>query len=131
MRWGFGTRKPRKGAKGAKGVPHKRRAFSSLVGSRRSCGLLRSRLHGFDDLGVAGAAAEIAGEGLLDVGEGRLGHLFEQLGTAHDKAGCAVTALDAAFGNQALLDGMQCAMGGETLDGGDGCAVCAWRGDQT
>ena len=64
-------------------------------------------LHRFEDLVVARAAAEIAGKGFLDLGQGRMSHFFHQVGGRHEDAGRAVAALHRARVDERLLQRMQ------------------------
>src|ERR1700694_451334 len=77
-----------------------------------------------DDVMIAGAAAKMAFELFAH------GALVEVMALAphhvdgrHDHAGCAKAALQAVVLAEGLLHRMQPAVGGETLDGRDLCAI--------
>ncbi len=75
--------------------------------------------YGFEDLEVAGAAAEIAGESFADLIACGMRILVEQ-GFCGDKdGGRAVTALRGAEIGEGLLQGMQLAVGAEAFYGQD------------
>src|SRR5690606_8098786 len=56
---------------------------------------LGRQLHGIDDVLVAGAAAEIARDGLANFGLARVGVVFEEGEQRHQEAGCAEATLQA------------------------------------
>src|SRR5271157_409711 len=72
-----------------------------LVGEFR---LPRRVEHGFDDLLVPGAAAEIAFDAFLDLVHRRLRRAPEQLADRHDHSSGAVAALDRVVPVESLLD---------------------------
>src|SRR5579871_3510761 len=85
-----------------------------LVGDGRS-GLL----YGSDDVGVGGAAADIAAHIFADVFI-VAGMAFLDAGDARDDLpGCAIAALESVLIDKGLLHRMQLAVLGEALDGGD------------
>ena len=67
----------------------------------------RRPLDRFEDLVVARAAAQVAGERLLDLLAGRLREFLQQVGRRHQDAGRAVAALHRARVDEGLLEGMQ------------------------
>jgi hypothetical protein len=73
-------------------------------------------LYGADDFVVAGAAAEIAGELEADVVFGGFGIFVEQGFGGHEEAGRANAALERGTFEEALLERVQVAVLGETLD---------------
>jgi hypothetical protein len=79
--------------------------------------------HGLGDELVAGAAAQVAGDGLADLVRRRVGVLREDLAGPHQHAGGAVAALQALLLRELVLEGMQPTALGEALDGVDGGAV--------
>ncbi len=81
-------------------------------------GLARERIR---DGAVAGAAAEIALEGMRQVGELRLG----ERGRGHDHAGRAITALIGLCVQEPALHLMQVAALAQALDGCHALARCA------
>ena len=90
-----------------------------------SSAIVRTGLQGgVDDRPIAGAAAEIAGERIVDriAGHGPLGFVI-QGEEAHDDAGRAEAALRAVMRHHGGLDRMQCALGREILDGDEFGAV--------
>ena len=76
-----------------------------------------------DDLRVARAAAEVAGERLADVGLGGLRVAREQVVARDDQARGAEAALDRAGVDERLLDRVQLARRREPLDGHDLAAL--------
>ena len=59
-----------------------------------SCGPSDSLFDGFDDLAVPGAAADVAGQGSLDLIMRRAGRLVEQCRHGHHEPRRAESALD-------------------------------------
>ena len=80
-----------------------------------------------DDRAIAGAAADIALERMRQVG---LVRLVERPRRRHHHAGGAVAALEGLRVVEGLLHGMQLAVLGEALDGGDLAALAAEGGHQ-
>ena len=72
-----------------------------------------------DDLVVAGASAEIARESGSDLFLRRVWVTLEQRRGRDDEAGGAETALESAVFDEGLLNGVQLALRGDALDGGD------------
>src|SRR4051812_35792227 len=79
--------------------------------------LLASPDDGLEDFHVAGAAAEIAGEAVADVGLGRLRRSIEQVDGGDDHARRADAALRAAAGDERLLHGVQLLAARDAFDG--------------
>src|SRR4051794_4426966 len=75
-------------------------------------------VNGFTRL-LEGAAAADIGNGFVDVLVGRFRPLLEQRRDGHDHAALAIAALRNVLGDPRLLHLVQCAIGGEALDGGD------------
>src|SRR6266550_7209740 len=93
------------------------------LAGRLASELGRGPQHRLDDVLVAGAAAEVAGQGPAHVFLGRVGIGVEQdLGGQHHARG-AEPALQPVFLLEALLQRVQLAGGGQALDGGDLPAV--------
>src|SRR2546422_1167677 len=82
----------------------------------------RRQLHRLIDLDVAGAAAEVAGERVLDFVSGRPGIGFEERFGSEQKGGRAVAALRGAQVGERLLQGMQLAALRHRFDGSHGVA---------
>ena len=80
-------------------------------------------LHGFDDVPVAGAAADVALQRLLDLVLGRARVLAQQRGRAHQHPRRAVAALERVVLVERLLQRRQLAVLAEPLDGLDARAV--------
>ena len=78
-----------------------------------SCGVL----NGVDDVLIAGAAAEIAGNAFADLALGGRRVVVEQVDAGHDHAGRAESALQAVLLPEALLQRVQFAVRGQPLDG--------------
>ena len=85
-------------------------------------------LQGIDDRAIAGAAADVALERVRQVG--LVGLVERGRGRGHHHAGGAVAALEGLRVVEGLLDGMQLAVLGEALDGGDLLAFAAERRHQ-
>src|ERR1041384_5300962 len=91
----------------------------AMSGSLSRADLLGGVLDGFDDLVVAGAAAQVARDAVADLGLARLRVAGEQRARRHQHAGRAEPALQAVLLPEALLQRVQRAAGGEALDGLD------------
>src|SRR6266849_1664398 len=91
--------------------------------------LLRGELHRLDNVLVAGAAAEIAGERAADLGVAGAGVVTKQLDRRQDHPRRAITALQPVLFPEAFLNRMEPAAGGrfpgQALDGGD-VGAAAW-----
>src|SRR4029077_8840932 len=85
--------------------------------SRVGAQLLGRVLDGFDDVDIAGAAAEIAGDRLADLRLARIGVLLQEGVAGQHHAGRAVAALEAMLLPEAFLDRMELAVLGEPFDG--------------
>src|SRR5262245_17522015 len=99
--------------------PLLRRPRVLLARSRFSGGVL----DGLDDVDVAGAPAEVAGDRPADVGFRRIRVGLEQGATGHQHAWSAVAALQAVLLEEAILDGMELAVPLEPFDGQEISAV--------
>src|ERR671924_1923432 len=86
----------------------------ALMGSGRG-----RQAHSVEDLRVAGAAAEVAGEGLADLVLARVGMPLEKRGCRDDEPGSAEAALDSARLDESLLHPVQAPLLAEALDGHD------------
>src|SRR3954454_1634853 len=75
--------------------------------------------HGLDDVVVARAAAEVAGERLADLLLARVRVLGQQVRPRHDHPRRAVAALEPVVLPERLLERVQAALGAEAFDGGD------------
>src|SRR5205085_54758 len=91
-------------------------SYLSLV-TRHMSLIFRCVLDSFDDMLVAGAAAEIAFEAVAYLFARRAGISFEQLRGRHDHAGRAIAALQAVAFPEALLHGMKLAVVRQAFDG--------------
>jgi hypothetical protein len=80
-------------------------------------------LDGFNDFGVAGAAAKVSGNGQANFGFAGVRVVIQQDFAGKGQAGGAVTALDGAALNEGLLDGMKLPFAGYAFDGGNGFAL--------
>src|SRR5947208_5410579 len=89
-------------------------AMADLLGLRAGRGLDRGH-----DVLIAGAAAEIAFDGVSDLGLARLGIPGEQVHGGHDQAGSAEAALQPVLVPERLLQRMQPAVLAQPLDGPD------------
>jgi hypothetical protein len=88
-------------------------------------------LDGGDDAGIAGAAAEVAGETFADLVYRRVRRPVEEVLGGEDHAGGADAALRPAFFEEALLDGSEAAVGiCEAFDGEDVGSVGLQGGNQ-
>jgi len=78
-------------------------------------------LDGFEDAHVSGAAAEVSGEAFLDLQQGWVRVLLQQVVRGEDHAWGADTALGSAVLEEALLDGVErrSGFGGKAFNGGD------------
>ena len=90
------------------------------------CGLL----DGFEDAHVAGAAAEVSGEAFLNLSHRWIGVLREEMVRGEDHARGAYAALRATFFEEALLDGVEVAFGGDAFDRAERCAIGLQSGDE-
>src|ERR1044071_7263880 len=77
-----------------------------VVAILRSC-LGGRGFHGFHDVLIAGASAEIAFQSVADFGFGGVGVAVEQLLGGHDHAGRAEAALQSVVVPERLLHGVQ------------------------
>ena len=84
-----------------------------FAAEHRSC-----QRNALDDLLVAGAAADVAADGVLDLLLGGLGILGDQRRTRHDHTGDAKTALHGAHGAKGVHKGLAHVLG-QALDGHD------------
>ncbi len=75
-------------------------------------------LDGFNYLGVAGAAAEVAGDGFSDLGFGRGGVMIKESSGAQDHSGGAETALDGSIVEEGLLEGGESIFRSDSFYGG-------------
>src|SRR6056300_1722495 len=78
---------------------------------------------GLDDVLISRAAAQVARERPADLVLGRIGVFLEQCLRRHHHPRGAVAALETVLLLEALLDGVQLARAGETLDGFDRVAI--------
>ena len=102
--------------------------------------LVRRVLDGVDDVLVAGAAAEVAGDALPDLLLGRLRRVVQEVDRRHDHARGAEAALEAVLFPEAFLQGVQLAVLGQAfnrrdlraigLDGEDGARLGAAAVDE-
>ena len=76
-------------------------------------------LDGVEDAHVTGAAAEIPGEAFLNLVQGWLWILIEQVVSGEDHAGSADAALRAAAFEEALLNGVELLVRGDAFDSGE------------
>jgi hypothetical protein len=76
-----------------------------------------SVLDGFHDVVIARASAKVARDAPADFVLGRVGIVREQIGGAHNHAGCAKAALQAVLFFEAFLQGMELAALGHAFDG--------------
>ena len=81
------------------------------------------RIECLDDVDVAGAAAEVAGDGVANLVVGGLGLLLEESVAGHQHAGRAEAALQPVLLKEALLQRMELAVLFEAFDGHDLAAV--------
>src|ERR1700712_4351897 len=79
---------------------------------------VRGGVNGFTRL-LEGAATADVGDGLVDVGIGRLRLLLEQGCHRHDHAALAISALRNVVGDPGLLHLVHCAIDRQPFDGGD------------
>src|SRR4030042_2287 len=78
--------------------------------------LFRGGVDGPVDLGVVAAAAEVPGERLLDLVEGRGRVLLYESGGRHEEARSAETALIAVLFDESLLDRVELVARGQAFD---------------
>src|SRR6266478_3669812 len=83
---------------------------------RRAAHRLGGGLRGLDDVHVAGTPAQVPFESSPDVVFGRTRVLRQKVGRGHDESRRAVAALQAVLVPERLLDGVQLAVLGHTLD---------------
>src|SRR5215472_1361373 len=103
LRWGFPmTRRSFRSAPLAPPINTLFAGFSRLAG--HPCG---SQLHGFEYLEVAGAAANVSGESLLDLFAGRLRGFVQQHFCRQEKSRCAISALGSPELSKRLLQRME------------------------
>src|SRR5207302_1738182 len=74
---------------------------------------------GIDNVGITGAAAEVAFDGVADLFAGRFRVPLKQLDGHHDHAGRAIAALQAVTFPEPFLDRMQSAVCGQTFNRSD------------
>ena len=92
---------------------------------------LGGQCNGLDDLGVAGAAADVAGDGLDDLRARRRGIAGQQRMRGEDHRRRAIAALHAVGLAERVLNGRELARPRRhALDGGDGIAVGLHREHQ-
>src|SRR5690606_34954577 len=84
--------------------------------SRPGAEALGRDLDGFVDLGIAGTAAEVAGQGVADFLARRRVVLLEQRPGTHEHAGGAEAALRTAGHLEGVLQRVQVARAGQPLD---------------
>ena len=80
---------------------------------------LAGPLYCLKNLLVAGAAAEVAREGLFDLFAGRVGVFVQEGHRSEDHPRGAESALDRAGGDEGLLDRMELAVFFQTFDSND------------
>jgi hypothetical protein len=80
--------------------------------------LLRSILISFDDVDVAGATAQVAGNRVSDFVIGRIGVLTKEGVSSHKHSWSTVTTLQSMLLKEAFLERMQFAVLFETFDSG-------------
>ena len=88
----------------------------------------RGQQDALDDLLVAGAAADVAADGHLDLVLGWVGHLVDEGRARHDHAGDAESALDGAHGAEGVDEGLLLLVG-QALHGHDVAPVGQARGE--
>jgi hypothetical protein len=89
------------------------------IGCRFTSDALGGGFDGLVDFGVAGAAAEVSGEGFFYLVASGPGVSFEKGGAREEHAGGAVAALGGAEFCEGLLEGMQLPIVLQAFDGGD------------
>ena len=85
--------------------------------------LLCRILHGFDDVLIAGATAEIAVERVADLLVARVRAAVEQIDRRHDHARCAEAALKPVLLPETFLDRMELPVRRHPFDGLHLCAL--------
>src|SRR5690606_24344550 len=85
--------------------------------------LRRGVQHGRDDVGVAGAPAQVALQALADLGLARVGVVAEQVDGGHQHARSAVAALQGVPAVERPLQRVPPPVAGQALDGADLAAV--------
>ncbi len=80
---------------------------------------LRTSQHRFDDLLIAGAAAQHAAQRILDLGARRIGAARQQVARRHQHAGRADAALRGAVGEERTLQIVELARRAQPFDRGD------------
>src|SRR5690348_16157703 len=78
------------------------------------------KIDGFGNLGVAGAAAEVAGEGGLDLIAGGGGGVCEEGSARDEEARRAIATLRRAALGEGELERVEGVVAGKALDSGDG-----------
>src|SRR5690242_1010753 len=107
-------------------VPPTMAGWDGLLGLAHARG---GKLDSFDDLGVAGAAAEVAGESVLDLVAGGGGGVRQEGGAGDEEAGRAVAALRRATLGEGQLERVQGVVASKALDSGDG-GILGFDGEQ-
>src|SRR5262245_17448191 len=95
-------------------APNCRAPMSALLA--QPAGGVERRRH---DAGVAGAAAQVAGQRLAHVGLARIAVVAQELGERHQHAGRAEAALQAVIVLERLLQRVEHAVGGKPFHRGD------------
>src|SRR5262249_24694828 len=121
---------PARGHRCAAGACRRSSAAAAPRRPPRSAPLCRRSGDGIDDLIVADAATEIAGNGLADVVLRWMRGGVKQCLCGKHEAGRAKAALGAAAVNERLLDRVQVRAAPETLDGQDVVTGSLLREDQ-
>src|ERR687892_1095492 len=89
------------------------RAAGDLLGFH----LVTRPLHRFDDVHVAGAATDVAGQRPANLVFGGVWIVFQERGRGKHHPGRAEAALQAVLFLEGFLDGMELAVAGQSLDG--------------
>src|SRR5262245_53650019 len=103
----------------------------AFAGTTAVAHLVAGGVHRLDDVGIAGAAAEIGGEHVEQVLVADVGLALEHAGRQHQKAGRAEAALQAVIVDEGLLQRMQHVALCQALDGADRPALGLHRKHQT